>query len=119
LKTAMTFYYLGFDQIGTRRVYAFDCRRTGERPLRVVLSADLSLFTAHSVNMQDGPAICIRKLAAVEDRHSERAELTSEDFRLHAAEQSLAADQRTAAKRRPRQRPPARRPRSLHSGHWG
>lgn len=116
----MTSQYLGFEQIQNRRLYAFSCQRTGEPPCSVVFSADISLFVTHGVNLQDGLAICIRKLAAgVEVRHGGQTELTDEDFRAHAAEQSRAADGRSAAQRRPRQRVPARRPRSMSSGHWG
>jgi len=116
----MTFKYLGFQNSQNRRLYTFEREATGQPATVLVVSADLALFSLHRVKMQDGPALCARTLAANPLSPGERRlELTGADFRACAAESDAAAEQRAVSRERLHNRPPARRPRSVHSGHWG
>lgn len=116
----MTFRYIGFEQFRNKRLYQFERQAAGAPATVLVVSADLSLFSVHRVNIQDGPALCTQRLAASPvDVHEPRLELTDHDFRAHAARQAIAEEQKAEVRKRLHNRLPARRPRSLHSGHWG
>jgi len=115
----MTYRYIGFEHFRNQRLYKFE-RQAAGHPATVIVSADLSLFSVHRVNIQDGPALCTQRLAAGPvDAREPRIELTDHDFRAHAARQALAEQQKAELRKRLHNRLPARRPRSLVSGHWG
>jgi hypothetical protein len=111
--------YLGFEQRHNQRLYRFAQHIVG-RPKLLIVSADLCSFAKYKVNIQDGPILCARKLEASQALElPEKCELTEEDFCAHAALRDLAEQGRAASRERLRNRLPARRPRSLHTGHWG
>jgi len=56
--------YLGFEQTGSIRVYRFQRASPGEQTATFIVTADLALFRNHRVGMQEGPALCLRILAA-------------------------------------------------------
>lgn len=111
----MNFRYVGFEQAGGRRLYQFECEAG-----RVAVMAELALFAAHGVSMQEGPALSAQKLAKLgEGAVWEGLELTAGELRSYAAERAMAASRLATARKRLHNRPPARQPRSLSSGHWG
>lgn len=116
----MSLRYIGFEQFLNKRLYKFECQATGYPATHLVVSADLTLFSAHGVNIQDGPTLCAQRLAAVPVVPQQKyLELTDQEFRSHAARQAFAEQEKAVARRRLHNRLPARRPRSLLSGHWG
>ncbi|HEY2014022.1 MAG TPA: hypothetical protein VGH38_11010 [Bryobacteraceae bacterium] len=116
----MSIRYLGFEPSQNKRLYQFECQAHGRSALRLVVSADLTLFSAHRVNIQDGPALCARRLAADPAlARQQHIELTDDDFRAHAACQAAVEQRKATARRRLNNRVPERRPRSLRTGHWG
>ena len=77
----MELRYLGFDQHDNTRAYKFDGVEKGQLTVQFVVTADLALFLKHHVNIQEGPALCARKLTAdlaVLGQHDHQ--LTDEDF---------------------------------------
>lgn len=116
----MSFRYLGFEPFQNKRLYQFERQGTGLAASRLMVSAELAQFSTHGVNIQDGPILCARRLAAGQDDSSqELIQLTDEDFRAHAAVQAMAEQRKATGRRRLHNRLPARRPRSLRTGHWG
>jgi hypothetical protein len=114
----MNLRYAGFEQVENHRLYAFECAVHGRLSVRVVVRADLALFGALGVSIQEGPVICARKLQGSREP-APAHELTVEDLRAHAACLAEDAARKSASKRRRFRRMPGRRPRSLNSGHWG
>ena len=57
-----------------------------DEPIRhFVVTADLSLFLANRVGIQEGPTLCADKLAAdLEKGNNDPHELTADDLRTHA-----------------------------------
>lgn len=60
----MELRYMGFEQTQNTRCYRFDRMVAGEAPARVTITADLALFLEHRIQIQEGPTLCARKLAA-------------------------------------------------------
>jgi hypothetical protein len=60
----MELRYMGFDQHDNIRAYKFDSVEKGQPIVRLVITADLTLFLKHHVNIQEGPDLCARKLSA-------------------------------------------------------
>jgi hypothetical protein len=102
----MEFRYMGFDQRQNARAFRFDVLVKGEPPKHVVITADLGLFLAHHIGIQEGPSLCARKLATdLAESPEGTHELTDSDLRTHAAELASEvtrrAEARKAAPRRP------------------
>jgi len=98
----MELRYLGFDQKRTSRVYSFECMMEGKAPARFAVSVEMALFLEYHVGIQEGPALCARKLNAgleLADASIDR-ELTSEDLQAYTGERA-AAEARKAESRRP------------------
>ena len=106
--------YMGFDQSQNKRVYKFDCTGAGKSTIRFVVSVDMVLFLKHHVGIQEGPALCARKLNAefeaeaagdpVGLQHVQPQELTHEltnDDLLAYVAVRTAAELRRAEARRP------------------
>ena len=72
----MELRYMGFDQHDNTRSYKFDGLEKGQPAVRLVVTADLSLFLKHHINIQEGPNLCARKLST----HSAR--LAPHDYQL-------------------------------------
>jgi hypothetical protein len=102
----MELRYMGFDQRRNTRSYRFDGVSKGSPTARFVVTADIALFLAHRIGIQEGPSLCARKLT--QDLESNRHgvhELTADDMRSYvsarkAAEERKAESRRGAFKRR-------------------
>ena len=91
----MNLRYLGFEQTKNARAYQFDLIEKGHPARQFVVTADLSLFLAYRVALQEGPTLSASKLAADLQRNFEGAhELTGEDLRLHVNARLLAETER-------------------------
>ena len=104
----MELRYLGFDQKQNTRTYKFDGVSNGQPTLHFLVTADLALFLANRIGIQEGPTLCASKLSlppvAVADAN---LVLTNEDLRAHASARSLAEARKAEARRMgPRRRPP-------------
>jgi hypothetical protein len=87
----MEFRYMGFDQRDNARAYRFDGVEKGGPTRQYVVTADMGLFLAHRVSIQEGPMLCANKLAADMKINAEGVhELTGEDLRAHATAKALA-----------------------------
>jgi hypothetical protein len=97
--------YLGFDQRENSRVYRFDVH-TGGRPMKEVsVTADMVVFRAHRVGIQEGPILCGNKLTADLERGWDgEHELTIADVRAHADAKALADAERAGTRKSPRRR---------------
>lgn len=60
----MQLRYMGFDQAKNVREYKFDGVAKDESTIHFVVSADLALFFRHHVALQEGPALCLKRLSA-------------------------------------------------------
>jgi hypothetical protein len=73
--------YVGFDHINGLRAFHFDVLGQGRAPRRCTIQADLRLFPQHGVAVQEGPALCARKLSfTLANSGTETHELTAEDL---------------------------------------
>jgi cold shock CspA family protein len=54
--------YMGFQHVGSIRVYRFKRVTRGEETREFVVNADLALFAKHHVGIQEGPALCLNRL---------------------------------------------------------
>ena len=72
----MEFRYLGFSHQGNARVYRFDVVAKGEINRHLTISADIGLFLAHHVGIQEGPTLCAQKLAADLEDKTEKSAVT-------------------------------------------
>lgn len=102
----MELRYMGFDQERNARAYRFDVLEKGQPVRHVVVTAELGLFLTHGIRIQEGPALCARKLGAgLENIPDESYELTGEDLRAHAAALAGAEERRAAARKSTPRRP--------------
>ena len=98
--------YLGFEQRQNARAYQFDVVEKGEPSKRFIVTADLSLFRAHGVLIQEGLSLCSSKLVAdLERNFAGPHELTVEDLRAYVNARSLAEAKRAEMRKAPRRRP--------------
>jgi hypothetical protein len=75
--------YLGFDQQQNARSYRFEGTEEGQPTRRFTVNADLTLFLAHRVSIQEGPTLAASKLAGLDSNFDDGVyELTSEDLLL-------------------------------------
>ena len=85
----MEFRYMGFDQQNNTRSYRFDRMAKGERTVRIIMTADLRLFLAHRIGIQEGPALCAHKLAGdPAAAASGELQLTNDDMLAYANERA-------------------------------
>jgi hypothetical protein len=97
---------MGFDQAKNIREYKFDGVAKDDPTTHFVVSADLALFIRHHVALQDGPALCLKKLTAdVEALQQPPHELKSRDLAAYVSAQAAAAERKTRRKRRYTGRP--------------
>ena len=101
----MELRYVGFDQHDNIRAYKFDGVEKGQAIVRLVVTADLTLFLKHHINIQEGPDLCARKLStdpAAIAQHDHQ--LTNEDLLAFVAaradEEAHKAELRRKANRR-------------------
>lgn len=99
----MQLRYMGFDQAKNIREYRFDGVGAGETAEHFVVSADLALFVAYHIGLQEGPALCLKKLSAdLETLQQLPHELTGGDLAAHASAQAATAAERKTRLQRPR-----------------
>jgi len=97
---------MGFDQTKNIRKYKFDGVAEDETTTHFVVSADLALFIRHHVALQDGPALCLKKLTAdLEALQQLPHELTSRDLAAYVLAQAAAAKRKPRRKHRHTGRP--------------
>jgi hypothetical protein len=102
----MQLRYVGFNQAKNIRTYKFDGVTEGETTTHFVVSADLALFVRYHVGLQEGPALCLKKLSAdLEVLQQLPHELTGGDLAAYASAQAAAAERKTRRKRRHTGRP--------------
>ena len=88
----MELRYVGFDQHDNTRAYKFDGVEKGQPIVRFVITADLTLFLKHHINIQEGPDLCAHKLSANSAAIGPKDhQLTDEDLLAFAA---ACADQK-------------------------
>lgn len=96
----MTIRYMGFEQQQSLRSYRFDVTDRGQPTRQFIVIADISLFPANHVGIQEGPQLCATKLAADLERQFDGAhELTVEDLRSHSNARVMAEAQRAATRK--------------------
>jgi hypothetical protein len=96
----MELRYLGFDQQKKLRAYRFDWVAKGEATRHFTITADLSLFLAHRVGIQEGPGLCATKLNTdLRESAGGTHELTESDLRAHAAARTLEASRKAESRR--------------------
>ena len=105
----MEFRYMGFDQKGSDRVFRFDCLAKGEPARHFTVTANMALFLAHRVAIQEGPGLCAIKLAAELEKGLDAShELTSDDLSAHASNVAAAAARKAESRKStPRRAPEA------------
>jgi hypothetical protein len=106
----MELRYMGFDQKQNTRTYKFDGVANGQPTVRFVVTADLALFLANRIGIQEGPTLCAHKLSSVAEPAATEMNvvLTNDDLRAHASARSLTEARKAEARRMgPRRRPPA------------
>ena len=97
----MQLRYMGFDQARNIREYKFDGVAENDTTTHFVVNADLTLFVRYHVGLQEGPALCLKKLSAnLEVFHQLPHELTSVDLAAYASTQATAVERKTKRKRR-------------------
>ena len=91
---------MGFDQKENIRAYRFDGLVKGGPTLPFVVSADLALFLAHHIGIQEGPSLCALKLFSVPELPAgSNLELTSDDLRAHVAARAETEARRAAMRK--------------------
>jgi len=97
--------YMGFDQRENSRVYRFEVHTAGQSTKEVSVTADMVVFRAYRVAIQEGPFLSGNKLTADLERGWDgEHELTVADVRAHADAKALADAERANARKAPRQR---------------
>src|SRR5712671_4114624 len=96
----MQLRYIGFDQAKNIREYKFEGVAAGETAKHFVVSADLALFVKYRVGLQEGPALCLKKLSAdLETLQPFPHELTNGDLAAQASAQAAAAERKTSLRK--------------------
>lgn len=96
----MQLRYMGFDQVKNMREYKFDGLAAGETDKHFVVNADLALFAMYHVGLQEGPALCLKKLSAdLETVQQLLHELTSGDLNAHVLARAEAAERKTSSRK--------------------
>ena len=99
----MEIRYLGFEQRQNSRAYRFEVREQGQPNRQLTVTADMGVFRAHNVGIQEGPTLSGNKLSAdLEKGWEGEHELTGVDVRAHADNRLLAEARRAELRRTPR-----------------
>jgi hypothetical protein len=103
----MELRYMGFDQKQNTRTYKFDGVASGQPTVHFLVTADLALFLANRIGIQEGPTLCAHKLSSSLESADASLVLTNDDLRAHASARSLAEARKAEARRMgPRRRSP-------------
>ena len=90
---------MGFDQTQSTRMYRFDKLAKGEPIMRFVIAADLDLFLAHRIRIQEGPGLCAIKLASdLESSQLGEHQLTNADLAAHVTARIAAEALRSSSR---------------------
>ena len=93
----MQLRYIGFDQVKNIREYRFERVVAGGTTERFVVTADLALFEMYHVGLQEGPALCLKRLSAdLEMRQLLPHELTSGDLVAHISSKAAPAERKAS-----------------------
>ena len=93
----MQFRYMGFDQALNLRTYKFDGIAAGETARHFIVTADVGLFLKFHIGIQEGPALCLRKLAAfLPEAIDPKHQLTVADLEAYVSERRAAEAARAA-----------------------
>lgn len=102
----MELRYLGFAQQQKLRAYSFDCVAKGEPTRRFVITADLALFLAHRIGIQEGPGLCAHKVTnQLQDSAGGTHELTNADLCAHVTARTVASAKKPGPPRFVRRKP--------------
>lgn len=106
----MQLRYMGFEQAKAVRVYRFDRIEERVPTVRYTVTADLALFLKHHIGIQEGPALCARKLTSDLEGAGQCEHILTNDDLLAYVNARADADARKAAARKPgvRRRAPVR-----------
>src|SRR2546423_10732942 len=91
----MSIRYSGFDQQADTRSYVFQYLVLGEKARPIVVSAEIALFLAHQIRIQDGPALCLHMLMSemsgvdLTQTGTLKRHLTAQDVLAYRASQPL------------------------------
>jgi hypothetical protein len=89
--TPAHFLYTGFDQPKGVRHYKFSAVATGQATIEFIVSVDMALFLKYRVGIQEGPGLCLRKLAqAIPDASSMQGQLTEGDVVAYVSDRAAA-----------------------------
>jgi hypothetical protein len=92
--------YMGFDQDENRRAFKFDCVSKGGPTVRYIVMADMALFLKHHVGIQEGPALCARRLTSdLESLRDGEHVLSNDDLLAYTSARADAAARRAAIRR--------------------
>ena len=92
--------YMGFEQLRNMRWYRLDVVEDGRPAKHFTVSADLSLFHAHGVGIQEGPSLSVFKLTSdLENCVVGAHQLTAEDMVSYVSVR-VAGGARRAEKRK-------------------
>src|SRR5260370_15169308 len=92
---------MGFDHQPQHRQTCIPGCSLPETAEHFVVSADLALFVKYRVGLQEGPALCLKRLSAdLEVLRQLPHELTSGDLAAQASAQAAAAERKNKRKRR-------------------
>jgi hypothetical protein len=84
--------YTGFDQPKGVRHYKFSAVAHGQATLEFIVSVDMALFLKYHVGIQEGPGLCLRKLAqGLPATLSMQGELTESDVVAYVSDRTAAA----------------------------
>ena len=112
--------YMGFEQRGSIRAYAFKRVMRGEETREFTVNADLALFVKHHVAIQDGPSLSLRLLSEGPDNSIPAAwpptqSLSDVEMLAHLARRATAGNPRARQRYLDIQVPlPGSSPRSSH-----
>jgi hypothetical protein len=85
------FLYTGFDQPKGVRHYKFSAVAHGQATIDFIVSVDMALFLKYRVGIQEGPWLCLRKLAqAIPDSSSMQGQLTEGDVVAYVSDRAAA-----------------------------
>lgn len=91
---------MGFDQARNIREYKFDDVAADGTITHFVVRADLGLFVRYHVGLQEGPALCLKKLSAdLELIQPLPHELTGGDLAAYASARAAAVERKTRSRR--------------------
>jgi hypothetical protein len=91
---------MGFDQAKNIREYRFEGVAENETTQHFVVNADLALFVTYKVGLQEGPALCLKRLSAdLEALQPLPHELTGADLAAHISSQAAAPAERKARRK--------------------